>query len=554
MPKTPSASAAQSRSAVEPREDILEVDQIQGNILAGFNKDFQRFLFLRVNDREVTKGWLKAIAPRIAKTAEVLSFNQLFRSLRRRRGGDPEGLVATWINIAFTFDGIGKLTSEAEAARFVGLDASFTFGLHQRSTLLGDPVTPGAVGHTSQWVVGGEHNLSDILLIIASDDAVLLAKEVERLRAEVETLPRGLGGRPALEIIFDQKGETRPDKPGHEHFGFKDGVSQPGVRGRVSRAAGDFLTPRLISPGDPLAGSFARPGQRLVWPGQFVIGYNRQSGDDALKPAKPVKPRPPWARNGSFLVVRRLRQDVAGFWRFVTTEATSLAQKPGFAGMTPERLGALLVGRWQSGAPVMRAPQADVPALAVDSFANNHFSYNQDSQPVSLTIPDYPGDTFPQAKSDPRGIVCPNIAHIRKVNPRDLGTDTGGTNDMLTRLVLRRGVPFGTPVLDPSSPTAAELQEERGLMFLAYQTSISEQFEFLMNHWANSLNQPQQGGHDPLIGQHEDSPGNRVRQIELLGEDGSMETISLPSEWIIPTGGGYFFSPSVSALRDVIGA
>src|SRR5262249_1488624 len=152
--------------------------------------------------------------------------------------------------------------------------------------------------------------------------------------------------------------------------------------------------------------------------------------------------------------------------------AKSLAQKPGFAGMTPERLGALLVGRWQSGAPVIRAPQADVPALAVNGFSNNHFLYNQDSQPVSLTSLDNTGDTFPHGKSDPLGAVCPNIAHIRKVNPRDLGTDTGGTNDTLTRLVLRRGVPFGTPMLDPGSPSAAELQEERGLMFLAYQSSI----------------------------------------------------------------------------------
>ena len=167
-------------------------------------------------------------------------------------------------------------------------------------------------------------------------------------------------------------------------------------------------------------------------------------------------------------------------------------------------------------------------------------------------MPNYPGDTFPQAQSDSPGAICPHIAHIRKVNPRDLGTDTGGTNDTLTRLILRRGIPFGSPMLDPIRPQPAELEAERGLMFLCYQTSIANQFAFLMNHWTNSLNQPETGGPDPLIGQREGPSGNRVRQIELLGTDGSTENINLPIDWVIPTGGDYFFAPAVSVLTTVL--
>lgn len=542
-----------SKSAKTPVETLLAVNEIQGNILAGFNKDYQRFLFLRINDRETVKTWLKAIAPRIATTAEVLAFNRLFRSLRGRRGGrDPQGMIATWINIAFTFDGLSKLTSPQEAARINRLDLPFTLRLHQRSTLLGDPASAEMEGHASRWVVGGENNLADILLIVAGDAPDLLALKVAGLLEDIAVLPVASNGRPALELIFDQAGEARSDKPGHEHFGFKDGISQPGIRGRVSRSSSDFLTPRLISPDDPRGLQFAKPGQPLIWPGQFVVGYPMQDGSHPSLPAKPLQPRPAWTRNGSFLVIRRLKQNVAGFWQFLTAESERLSQKPGFSGMTPEHLGTLLVGRWPSGAPVMRTPQTDLPALANDNYANNHFSYNTDSTPISLTIPDYPGDTYPQARSDSPGAVCPHIAHIRKVNPRNLGTDTGGTNDTLTRLILRRGIPFGAAMLDPINPQPAELETERGLMFICYQSSIERQFEFLMNHWTNSMNQPQQGGHDPLIGQRDGPLGDRTRQIELLGTDGSTETINLPIDWVIPTGGGYFFAPAVSILTNIL--
>jgi len=98
------------------------------------------------------------------------------------------------------------------------------------------------------------------------------------------------------------------------------------------------------------------------------------------------------------------------------------------------------------------------------------------------------------------------------------------------------------------------LKEERGLMFLSYQASIENQFEFLTNHWTNADKQPRPGGHDPVIGQHRDQEGNRIRQVEIQGNDGSTEVINIPLEWVTPTGGGYFFAPSLSALKTVLSA
>jgi Dyp-type peroxidase family len=195
------------------------------------------------------------------------------------------------------------------------------------------------------------------------------------------------------------------------------------------------------------------------------------------------------------------------------------------AGEDPVRFASRLVGRWPSGAPIMRSPGADDPALAGDEFANNHFLFEDDTRPSVLQpIPGYGGDRFPAARADVLGEVCPHFAHIRKVNPRDAGTDMGTPADSLLRLMLRRGIPFGPPVIGVEDPP---LREERGLMFVAFAATIEDQFEFVTRRWANSRLHPRFGGRDPLIG--------------------------LDREFVTPTGGGYFFAPPVSAIAEVLG-
>jgi len=191
-------------------------------------------------------------------------------------------------------------------------------------------------------VVGAVDRVPDILLIVASDDPAQLDRVATQLCPGVGDL----AGAP--EVIWRELGETRNDLPGHEHFGFKDGVSQPGVRGLVSRSPDVYLTDRLLR--DALDGeiSFASPGVPLVWPGQFVFGYPSSDRNNG-RPVPSQALAPPWIRNGSLLVFRRLRQDVAAFHAFLRAASASLAATPDFPGLTAERLGAMLVGRWPSG-------------------------------------------------------------------------------------------------------------------------------------------------------------------------------------------------------------
>ncbi|MGY1636881.1 Dyp-type peroxidase [Geodermatophilus sp. SYSU D00742] len=525
----------------EPVYDRTVRRDIQGNIVPGFNKDHQRFLFLRVADRERARRWVTGIAPDVTSMDEALDFVREYRARRLTEGvRAPAGMAATWVNIAFSWAGIAALAGPAEAERF--REQSFRQGLAARSTYLGDPTSADHPGHRDHWVVGGPDDEADVLVIVAADEEPDLVSRIDEILA-------GLDG---LDVMYYQRGEALPGNlRGHEHFGFKDGVSQPGVRGRLAEAPDTFITPRRLDPAgtgptDQRPRLFGKPGQQLVWPGQFLLGEPRQHTEDLVAPAPPPDPPtyPAWARRGSYLVCRRLRQDVPAFWDFAAAAAAR-------TGTTPQHVASMMVGRWPSGAPLMRAGTADDPGLAGDEFANNHFLFDDDTRPVPLTpMPGYPGDGHRQAESDVLGTVCPHFAHIRKTHPRDIATELGKPHDSVLRMILRRGIAYGPPYVGAHDP---DPDADRGLVFLCYGASIEDQFEFLTRRWSNLPTQPNAGGHDPVIGQR-DSRGDRARYIDVPVAAGPPVRIPVEQDWVVPTGGGYFFAPPISALTAVLGS
>jgi deferrochelatase/peroxidase EfeB len=327
----------------------------------------------------------------VATAEEVLTFNRLFKQVANRRGYSGT-LKSTWINVAFSFAGLKKLRDDAE----LFADRSFRSGLFEQAGALGDTTDPG------KWKVkdGEGDDAADVLIIVAADTEVDVEAEAKRVKAKIEEV----GG--ATQVGDDEKGKNRSgEMAGHEHFGFLDGISQPGLRGRASADPTDLLTPRQ----NPQDRSQGKPGQELIWPGEFVFGYpdqdgsrdgNERGGDSMIDGAG--CPRVPnWAKDGAYLVFRRFKQDVHEFHEVLQAEGKAL-------GVSAELVGARLVGRWASGAPIMRAPMHDDTDLADNDCANNHFGFKKRTEPIAGGLnSECPRDTFDPAVADPNGEVCP---------------------------------------------------------------------------------------------------------------------------------------------------
>jgi Dyp-type peroxidase family len=506
----------------------LELDQIQGNILSGFNKDHQMFLFLHFKEGQRGRDWLASVQNEIASTGEVEGFNRLFKHLERKRDGELGALKATWANVAFTLAGLKKLA--AEGSNLQGFPKSFTEGMRSRAKLLGD------VGASTPetWVFNREGQEIHAVLLVAADSQPDLHQHVMRYLS-------GIFLNGGITLVFLQEGAVRADQPGHEHFGFKDGVSQPGIRG---------FTPN----NNPKDSEQGNPGQDLLWPGEFVIGYETQFGKaDPKEPTElntapgPVSTSgPDWTRNGSYLVFRRLRQDVAAF-RNQLKDLERQHQR------SIDVIGAKLVGRYASGCPLELTkdesadpktfpppfdPTAEDPSgrhsELLDDLHNNNFEYG----------------------GDPQGQFVPRAGHIRKAYPRDETSprkspcDNLEVNENTTQRhrLLRRGIPFGTsfrPTLGAISHPITKEREgtDRGLLFLAYQSDIERQFEFVQACWVNDKDFPQNGdGQDPIIAQ---SPNGDMKIPGVPKEPASIK------HFVTTTGGEYFFQPSLRVVKKL---
>ena len=159
---------------------------------------------------------------------------------------------------------------------------------------------------------------------------------------------------------------TPPFDYAHDHFGYRDRLSQPVIEG-----TGEELTP---GSGAPLK------------PGEFILGYPDEDGPPANLPQPEVL-----SRNGSYMAYRRLQEHVGKFRDFLREN-----------GNTPEEqelLAAKLMGRWRSGAPLVLAPDKDNPALGADPQRNNDFNYKQ---------------------MDPHGYAVPLGSHIRRMPPGEM--------------------------------------------------------------------------------------------------------------------------------------
>ncbi len=485
------------------RAPRVDVDDVQGIVLRGYGRlPHSRFLLLRLGEAGAARAWLRDLVEQVTPA----SFE--------------EGR-ASHTNLAFGFEGLRRLgLSPTTLATF-----PMTFregpigprrddGLSHRSQILGDTGASAPEG----WRWGNEREpVHAALLLYGREEPILsdlVAWHGEKLR------------RHGLEEVAPSKSsETGLLHGRKEHFGFRDGIAQPGLR-------------CANAPEERHGVLRLRPEANTVEVGEFLLGYENHYGRRPESPAVARADDPQgWlaslsdfpgsrdlGRNGTYMVWRELRQDVSAFWRFVAQHAEDEAKQR-------RRLAAKLVGRWPSGAPLSLAPVEDDPRLA-DA---NDFGF---------------------LETDPDGFHAPLGCHLRRSNPRDwsLGADARESLLVANRhRIIRRGRPYGEPLacdLDPELMLrAAPAEGERGLQFLAFMANIERQFEFIQHSWFNN---PKFGGlYDemaPLMGEQPSGGGPFTIQASPL-----RRRLRGVPRFVTVRGSGYFFVPGLRALHFLAG-
>jgi Dyp-type peroxidase family len=392
---------------------MLEFDDIQHILLTRAPALTARYEFLSFGSPAGGRAWVATILEKV-HSAEAM-----------RATVDAEN---RWVTVAFTWNGLRALgVSESSLATF---PEEFRQGMAARAKILGDT----GANHPANWVGGlAGDDLHAIVILFARDIA-----ERARCRAEHEKLVARCDGVDVLSSLDLEA--TPPFDYAHDHFGYRDRLSQPAIEGSWE---------------EPTPGS----GKALK-AGEFILGYPDENGPAVQQPEPGIL-----SRNGSFMAYRRLEEHVGAFRGFLKEH-----------GQTPEEqelVAAKLMGRWRSGAPLVFAPDKDDPALGADPMRNNDFNYKQ---------------------QDPHGYAVPLGSHIRRMNPRDTA------ENMNRRRMIRRGATYGPPLPEG----APEDGKERGIAAFVICASLVRQFEFAQNVWVNDRTFHELGNErDPIIG-HQD--------------------------------------------------
>jgi Dyp-type peroxidase family len=496
-------------TATQARPTRVELDDVQGLVRFGYKHQTQAsFLLMRVKDREAARAWLAA-----APVSTALATDP-----------PPE----TALQVALTCDGLRAL-GVADAI-VEGFAPEFVAGMNSdasRARRLGDLGT----SDPSRWRWGAAQRMPHVLVLLYA-----LPGRLEAWQRAVEA---------ECDAGFERIASlSTSDMDGVEPFGFVDGISQPEL---------DWERRRPVENHDTTAYS------NLACLGEFLLGYPNEYGyyterplldphgqADAMLPrAEDAPEKADLGRNGSYLVMRQLRQDIQGFWQFLDRQARG---DPALR----QRLAEAMVGRTMHGEPLVRESHEPV---AADRAAPQ---------------PDLNAFTF---RADPQGIHCPIGAHVRRANPRNADLPPGVTG-IVSRLIrilgfdaaaldedrvastrfhrlLRRGREYGAQVSMQQALAGAPPDADSGLHFICLAANIGRQFEFVQSAWlAGTRFDGLDSEGDPLVGHRAPgADGARSDGYSIPQPDGPTRRLEGLPRFVTVLGGAYFFLPGIRALR-----
>jgi Dyp-type peroxidase family len=416
-------------------------------------------MLLKIVDGVVARGWL-------AQLLSQISFC------------NDKGQRAK-LNIAFTYAGLEKLLAADELQ---GFSREFCEGMvtPHRQRVLGD--LSGSPSDPRNWKWGApDGDAIDVLLLVYEVNTSALEDRLAGIR-------KLLGG--VAPIIELRSTALLEDK---EHFGFRDGISQPWVVG-LHRSGHE---------------------RDRIAAGELVLGYDDNTGVP--------EPAPKLATNGSYLVLRQIVQRVPEFWDAF----------PDVPAEEKLRLAAWKMGRWPDGTSLVLSPHKPDPDLPL-----NDFSFAE-TDPDGLRCPF--GSHIRRA--NPRDALLPNPKQSQESVNR--------------HRILRRGRAFGLPAAPEAFPGDLQVRcdddaigdrDARGLFFICLNASLSRQFEFCQQSW---LDNPKfvtlSDETDPIASAVQWSGPD---QEPVLTRQACPVRYRVPEreKYVHTIGGGYFFLPARTAL------
>ena len=452
----------------------LATDDIQANILASPPWKQAGYFFLRITKPDEFRASLWRLTVDRGKalgfaTAEDFNREKPGRTLERS------------FNIAFTWSGLKRLGLAEE--HLAALPLAFREGMAARARILGDiggsapDKWDGLLGSTDVHAVIGAFSMKE-----AKDAAEAYWRQIKAEVTGCEVVGREFGCR------------LERDNYAVEPFGFRHGISQPEIEG--------------VGPGRN-GGSNGVRRRNAVPAGEFILGYRDADGNDQIAPDLVSEAVRELCANGSFMVFRKLEQNVKAFNDFKDQHGPEVAHR--------------LMGR-----------RPDGTSLALPDKTENALAAVAGDKPGSVSLDDFDLDDF-DYRHDKGGVKCPFASHVRRANPRDDVADEEGRRHR----IIRRGIPYGEAD-----------GEKQGVLFVCFNARIDTQFEFLQSEWCNK---------GDFLGHFTDVRDPIVGRDPVVGDGGGVFAYphqSMPvndiKRLVTVKGGDYFFIPGVKALGSIL--
>ena len=481
------------------KKSTLDLADIQGFILRGYRMPMVRHFLLTVGVPAQARKMLgRLVNGDESDSPQITTAEDWHVGFEPGPGDDttepPRRKPDYCLNVGITWPGLIALEikDRVPTLSFKSFSA-FVAGAADRAGLVGDTGASAPQNWIGDFGKGSDHVLVT-LHAISPDSMKFYSDRLVGMFCEGDSF-REIWRTDGMAWIEMKDG--KPEFTSKVPFGYTDGISMTTIRGGPERYPLDHQQP--------------------CEPWLFVL---QDEAENYFVPQPPEL-----GRNGSFAVFKMIMTDVVCFENFLQSNKDHI---------DPELLAAKICGRWRNGVPLALSPETDSPPGGIPLQQLNDYEYvNADGS------------------GDPKGLRCPVGAHMRRINPRGQPVtgqgQPGGSNN--THRLIRRGMPYG-PNYDPKLPYD---DIERGLLGYFINSSIENQYEFVLGHWVNdsefagAVRLPPKS-RDPMIGTQD--PAESIFVIPQANGAPSIKVTGF-STFTTTKAAAYCFLPSITAIKFI---